>query len=128
MPRGNDADAHKDFKDQYGEYQSAGDLIQAARERYPAEFRAANAKTEDVEATEALDLKEVARKAGVKEVISATVRGGNVIYVHEGETGGLRKWFYPLKGDDKAAPPAPKLAVAPPLARKPRKAEAAESR
>lgn len=82
MPRGNDAKAaHDELKERYeGGYGSAEDVMRAARASRPPELQAASLKSIDEEATAKLKLSDVAKKAKVDEVASATVRGDDVVY------------------------------------------------
>jgi hypothetical protein len=87
MPRGNDPDAERDFKREYGDQGNAEKLIQAHRASFSADLLAAQRKPVDNRATEALDLSSLSGPNG-ETILSAAVRGGKVIgvWLDEDET------------------------------------------
>ena len=107
MPAGNDAKAAAvELADQFGKGGgSADELIKTSRGRYDGALGSAQLKqAEDVE----VDLDKVAKAAGVKSVVSATVRGDSVVFVHEDEDGRLAKGVVERGSLDKSTP-APSL-------------------
>jgi hypothetical protein len=91
MPRGNDAQtAAEELRERYSEgVGSAEDLIRSSNALNPPELQAASLRREDEEAD--LDLDDVAKKAGEDDVLSATKRGDDIVYVAEREEDG--RWF-----------------------------------
>jgi hypothetical protein len=85
MPAGNDAAAAaSELADKFGKGEArAEEVVAAARARRTSAVASAQLLPRDEEATEALDLKEVAKAAKVKTVLSAAVRGDQVVYVAE---------------------------------------------
>lgn len=83
MPRGNDAKAAaEELRERYeAGYGNAEDILRAQRAATPPELQAANLRQVDAEATAALDLEDVAKKANVPQVLDAAVRGDDVVYV-----------------------------------------------
>lgn len=100
MPAGNDgAAAYQELTDKFGAgHGRAEDLIQARRDAYPTELRAAQLKELDANATALLEDAEVADAAGVKteQIESAAVRGDDVIAVISDSTGRTSKVVLPL--------------------------------
>lgn len=107
MPRGNDPDAEREFKDRNeGVSGNAEDIIKANRARFPKDLREASLASLDVAATEALDLDKVQKEVddavdGDVTVVAAAVRGRWVVAVHEDEDGHVDKVALPR---DEAGP------------------------
>lgn len=97
MPRGNDAEAHREFASQYGAHQSAEELLEAHRASMSPVVRATSLKALDTEATEGLDLASIKPSQG-GTVLSAAVRGGQILYVAEGPDGRAYKDVTPYNG------------------------------
>jgi hypothetical protein len=100
MPAGNDAQAaYSELTDRFGAgHGRAEDLIEARRDAYPEELRAAQLRGVDENATALIDDAEVADAAGVDEaaIQSKAVRGDAVIAVVEGDDGRTAKVMLPL--------------------------------
>lgn len=92
MPRGNDSEvAAAELADKFGSGTgNAEHLIEANNAERPVELLQAQMKAVDEEATEALDIDKLKGPNG-EQVISATVRGGQVIAAWEDETGRAHK-------------------------------------
>lgn len=108
MPAGNDAKAAAvELADQFGKGGgSADELIKTSRGRYDGALGAAQLKS--AEAVE-VDLDKVAKAAGVKSVVSATIRGDHVVFVHEDEDGRFVKGAIERSSLDKSTPSVPSL-------------------
>jgi hypothetical protein len=103
MPRGNDAEAaaqelaEREFATQYGPHQNAEQLRHAHMQSLDRELAAAQLKRVDEEATANLDLASITPSQG-GTVLSASVRGGMVVYLAEGADGRSYKGVEPYEG------------------------------
>lgn len=96
VDRGNDREnAARDLSRQYGEHESAEDLIKAHEETFDVEMDKALNKPVDAKATAALDLDEIEPKYDDGVIRSAAVRGGRLVVVEE-TRGTLQKWSVPV--------------------------------
>lgn len=105
MPRGNDPAAAQDFRDAYGVYGNAEELIRAHMAAQDPAVKKASLLPVDSEATAELDLDKLTNDVeGDGEVVAAAVRGNAIVCVVEDEGGRTYKTVLPA--DDSYAPPA----------------------
>lgn len=97
MPRGNDTEAHRDFATQYGIHGNAEALLAQHRTAMSPALKAANLKPRDDEASDSLDLDRIKPSEG-GTVLSASVRGGMIVYVAEDDNGRTYKDVEPFTG------------------------------
>lgn len=97
MPRGNDTQAHAEFAGQYGGFRNAEDLIEAHHAAMSPAVKTATLKARDDEASDTLDLSKIQPSHG-GVVLSASVRGGQILYAAEGSDGRVYKDVAPYTG------------------------------